>query len=140
MAHVEHTRSLPDLLGSLVDDISMLFRKEVQLAKAEAGEKIEMILNSAQKLAIGIVLAIGAVGVLLAAIVSGLAAIFVAWGMGIALANGLSGLIVAVVFGLIAWSMISSAISSMKAEKLNMDRTMHSLARDAAVVTEKQHA
>lgn len=140
MAQVEQTRSLPDLLGSLVDDLSTLFRKEVRLAKAEAGEKLEMVLNSAQKLAIGIVLAIGAVGVLLAAIVSGLAALFVAWGMGVALANGLSGLIVAAIFGLIAWSLISSSISSMKAEKLNMDRTMHSLARDAAVVTEKQHA
>lgn len=140
MAHVEHTRSLPDLLGSLVDDISMLFRKEVELAKAEAGEKIENVLNSAQKLAIGAVIGIGAVGVLLAAIVSGLAALFVAWGMGATLANSLSGLIVAGVFGLIAWNLVNSAISAMKAEKLNMDRTMHSLARDAAVVTEKQHA
>jgi AcrR family transcriptional regulator len=137
MAHVEHSRSLPDLLGSLVNDISSLFRKEVQLAKAEASEKLDTILGAAQKLAIGAVLGIGAVGVLLAAIVSGLAAIFVNMGMDPTLANSLSALIVAVVFGGVAWALISGAISAMKAEKLNMDRTVHSLARDAQVVTEK---
>lgn len=139
MTHVEQSRSLPDLLGSLANDITMLFRKEVQLAKAEASEKVEMVLSSAQRLAIGIVLGIGAVGVLLAAIVTGLAAALVAWGMDPTLANSLSALIVAVIFGIAAWALISSAISSMKAEKLNLDRTMHSLAQDAAVVTEKSH-
>jgi hypothetical protein len=69
MSHVEHGKSLPDLLGSLASDISGLFRKEVQLAKAEAGEKIDLVLAAAQKLAIGAVLGIGAVGVLFAAIV-----------------------------------------------------------------------
>lgn len=137
MTHVEHSRSLPDLLGSLINDISMLFRKEVQLAKVEASEKVDVILGSAQKMAIGVVLAIGAVGVLLAAIVSGLAALFVAWGMDPTLASSLSALVVAVVFGAIAWALVSSAISAMKAEKLNMDRTIHSLAQDAAVVTER---
>jgi hypothetical protein len=137
MAHIDTGRSLPELLGSLATDISMLFRKEIELAKAEATEKVDVILGAAQKLAIGAVLGIAAAGVLLAAIVTGLAAIFVGMGMDPVLANSLSALIVAVVFGLIAWTLISSAISATRAEKLNMDRTVHSLARDAQVVTEK---
>jgi hypothetical protein len=137
MAHIDTGRSLPDLLGSLATDISTLFRKEIELAKAEAGEKVDVVLGAAQKLAIGAVLGIAAAGVLLAAIVTGLAAVLVGMGMEPALANALSALIVAVVFGLIAWTMISGAISSMRAEKLNMDRTVNSLARDAQVVTEK---
>lgn len=136
MAHVEHSRSLPDLLGGLASDISGLFRKEIQLAKAEASEKLDVIAGAAQKLAIGAVLGIGAVGVLLAAIVSGLAALFVGMGMDPILANAVSAVIVAVVFGAIAWALISGAINAMKAERLNMDRTVHSLAQDAAVVTE----
>jgi hypothetical protein len=137
MSHVEHGKSLPDLLGSLASDISGLFRKEVQLAKAEAGEKIDLVLAAAQKLAIGAVLGIGAVGVLFAAIVSGLAAILVGAGMDPTLANSLSALIVAAVFGAIAWTLISGALNSMKASKLNLDRTVHSLTRDAQVVSEK---
>ena len=137
MAHVDTGRSLPELLGSLVTDISNLFRKEVELAKAEASEKVNVILGATQRLAIGAVLGIAAAVVLLAAIVTGLAAVFVGMGMEPVLANSLAALIVAIVFGGVAWMMISGAISTMRAEKLNMDRTVHSLARDAQVVTEK---
>jgi hypothetical protein len=137
MAHVDTGRSLPELLGSLATDISSLFRKEVELAKAEASEKVDVMLAAAQRLAIGGVLGIAAAGVLAAAIVTGLAAVFVGMGMDPQLANALSALIVAVVFGGIAWALISGAISTMRTEKLNMDRTVHSLARDAQIVTEK---
>jgi hypothetical protein len=137
MAHVDTGRSLPELLGSLATDISSLFRKEVELAKAEASEKVDVMLAAAQRLAIGGVLGIAAAGVLAAAIVTGLAAVFVGMGMDPQLANALSALIVAVVFGGIAWALISGAISAMRTEKLNMDRTVHSLARDAQIVTEK---
>jgi hypothetical protein len=137
MAHVDTGRSLPELLGSLATDISSLFRKEVELAKAEASEKVDVMLAAAQRLAIGGVLGIAAAGVLAAAIVTGLAAVFVGMGMDPQLANALSALIVAVVFGGIAWALISGAISAMRTEKLNMDRTVHSLTRDAQIVTEK---
>jgi uncharacterized membrane protein len=138
MAYAEHQgRSLPELLGSLANDITNLFRKEVQLAKAEASEKLDMVMAAAQKLAIGAVLGIAAAVVLLAAIVTGLAAVFVAMGMEAVLANSIAALIVAAIFGGIAWMLISSALSAMRAERLNMDRTVHSLAQDAAVVTEK---
>jgi hypothetical protein len=137
MANIDTGRSLPELLGSLATDISGLFRKEIQLAKAEASEKIDSILGATQRLAIGAVLGIAAAGVLLAAIVSGLAAVLIGMGMDPALASSVSALIVAIVFGGIGWALISSAISAMRAEKLNLDRTVHSLARDAQVVTEK---
>jgi hypothetical protein len=137
MAQLEHGRSLPDLLGGLVTDISNLFRKEIELAKTEAGEKFDLVVGAGQKLAIGIVLGIGAVGVLLAAIVSGLAAIFVGFGMEATLANSLAAIIVAAVFGIVAWTMINGALASVRMEKLNMNRTTHALARDAQVVTEK---
>jgi hypothetical protein len=137
MAHIDTGRSLPELLGSLATDISSLFRKEIQLAKAEASEKVDVILGATQKLAIGAVLGIAAAGVLLAAIVSGVAALLIGLGMDPALAHSIAALIVAVVFGAIGWALISGAISAMRTEKLNMDRTVHSLTRDAQVVTEK---
>ena len=49
-----------DLLGGLAGDISGLFRKEIQLAKAEVSEKVDHAVESSKRLAIGGVLAIGA--------------------------------------------------------------------------------
>jgi len=41
MAFADQGRPLTDLLGGLASDISGLFRKEIQLAKAEASEKLD---------------------------------------------------------------------------------------------------
>ena len=82
MSYTEHgSRPITDLLGGLVSDISGLFRKEIELAKAEAGEKIDEVVTSSKNLAIGGVLAIGATGVFLTAVVTGLSALLISMGM-----------------------------------------------------------
>ncbi|HVX73211.1 MAG TPA: phage holin family protein [Devosia sp.] len=134
MAYAQSGQSLVDLLSGLVGDVSMLFHKEIELAKAEASEKLDDAIGASRNLAIGGVLAIGAVGVLLAAIVSGLTALLVAWGMQDQLANFVAALVVAVVVGIIAWSMIAKGAADLRASKLNMERTTRSLQRDAATV------
>lgn len=136
MALSDTTRPITDLLGGLVSDISGLFRKEIELAKAEAGEKLEEVVDSSRTLAIGGVLAIGAVGVFLTAMVTGLGALLIAMGMGEAAAAFVAALAVALVVGGIAWMMIQKGISDMKANKLNMKRTTRSMAQDAQVVKE----
>lgn len=137
MPEYEHQHTLTDLLGSLASDISGLFRKEIQLAKAEASEKLDDALGAAKGLAIGGVLAIGAVGIFLAALVTGLAWILVAFGMSNEAASFVASLAVALVVGGIAWSFISKSLDAWKGTKLNLNRTTHSLARDAEVVKEK---
>jgi Putative Actinobacterial Holin-X, holin superfamily III len=136
MPEFEGQRSLTDLLGGLASDISGLFRKEVQLAKAEASEKVDELLTASRGLAVGGLLAIGAIGVLLAAVVIGVAWLLVSMGMDQTMASLLASLIVAVVVGAIAWSTVSRSLAAVKASRLNMDRTTHSLARDAQVVKE----
>ena len=136
MPEYENQRSLTDLLGSLAGDISGLFRKEIQLAKAEAGEKLDDALDASKGLVIGAVLAIGAVGVFLAALVTGLNWLLVALGMSEAASEFVAALVVALVVGGIAWSFISKSLESWKASRLNLTRTTHSLARDAEVVKE----
>ncbi len=137
MSYSEHgSRPITDLLGGLVSDISGLFRKEIELAKAEAGEKIDEVVSSSRNLAIGGVLAIGATGVFLTALVTGLAALLISMGMGEATANFVSALVVAVVIGAIAWMMINKGIAEMRANKLNMKRTTRSVVQDAQVVKE----
>jgi hypothetical protein len=136
MPEFEPSRSLTDLLGSLVSDISSLFRKEIELAKTEAGEKLEGLVGASRGLIIGAVLAIGAVGVLLAALVAGLSALMVPFGIAEKVADFIAALVVAVVVGGVAWSFMSKSLGAWKSSRLNLDRTTHSLARDAKVVKE----
>ena len=130
-------RPIADLLGGLVTDLSTLFRKEVQLAKVEASEKLSDVIGAAGAVAIGGVLALGALGVLLAAVVSLLASLLVNVGIDPTLANALSAVVVTLVVGLIAWSFIGRGLHALKASNLNMNRTAASLGRDADIVKER---
>lgn len=136
MSHSDHGRPLTDLLGGLVSDISGLFRKEIQLAKAEAGEKLDEVVGASRSLAIGGILAIGAVGVFLSAVVIGLSALLVSMGMSAGAANFVAALAVALVVGGFAWMMIQKGMADMYANKFNMKRTTRSVAQDAQVVKE----
>ena len=137
MASSDETRSLPELLGGLAGDISSLFRKEVQLAKAEASEKASELVGGVVYIGIGAVLALGALGVLLTAIVSLISAFFIAQNMDPTLANALSAIIVTIIVGLIAYVMVQRGLGSFKGSNLNLQRTASSLGRDADVVKER---
>ncbi len=56
----DSNRSLPELFGNLVNQLSTLFRKEVQLARAEVGEKVGQATGSIAYLAVGGVLLLAA--------------------------------------------------------------------------------
>jgi hypothetical protein len=137
MAGNNESRPLSELLGGLAGDISNLFRKEIQLAKAEASEKFSQTLGGVELLLAGAVLALGALGVILTAIVAGLGAFLIAQGMGEAGANALSALIVAIVVGISAWLLISRGLAALKAGNMSLNRTASSLGRDADVVKER---
>lgn len=137
MSSSNETRPLSELIGGLASDISNLFRKEIQLAKAEASEKFSQTLGGVELLLGGTVLALGALGVILTAIVAGVGAFLIAQGMGEASANALSALIVAVVVGIIAWIFIARGLAVLKAGNVTLNRTASSLGRDADVVKER---
>ncbi|MBJ3784719.1 phage holin family protein [Devosia sediminis] len=137
MAATGENRPIADLLGGLVSDISTLFRKEVQLAKVEASEKVSEATGAISSIAIGGVLALGALGVFLAAVVTLIAAFLINMGMDPTFANALAAVIVTVVVGLVGWSFISKGLNALKATNLNMNRTAASLGRDADIVKER---
>jgi hypothetical protein len=136
MADTDRPHTLTDLLGGLAGDISNLFRKEIQLAKTEASEKVGEVLLASKGLAIGGILAIGAVGVFLSALVMGLSWVLVAIGLSEQAAGFIASIVVAVVVGIIAWSFISKSLEFWNATRFELDRTTNSLARDAEVVKE----
>ncbi|CAN7579515.1 phage holin family protein [Devosia sp. LjRoot3] len=130
-------RPLPELIGGLVGDLSNLFRKEIQLAKTEASEKVSEVGGAAGSVAVGGILLLGALGVFLAAIVSLLAAWLVNTGMNPTLANALAAFLITVVVGMVGWTTLSKGLNTLKASNLSMNRTATSLGRDANVVKER---
>ena len=65
-------RSAPALVGDLVHHVTELFRKEVQLLRAELGEKADQVFAALGFIVAAVVVALTALNVLAAAIVAGL--------------------------------------------------------------------
>jgi hypothetical protein len=137
MTDVNESRPLPELVRGLITDVTGLVRKELNLAKTEASESVTRALSGIEVLAAGLVFAIGSLGVLLSALVTGLTAILVSQGFTEPGANALSAFIVAAVVGLIAWALISKGISALRGSNWKMERTTTSLGNDANVIKEK---
>lgn len=137
MSEPVENRPLSELVTGLVGDVSGLFRKEINLAKAEASEKVSKAMTGIEMLAAGLVFAIGAIGVLLAAVVSGLSALLLSMGFAERNADAISAVIVGVIVALIGWGMISRGLAVLKGSSMNLDRTTNSLQRDVQVLKER---
>lgn len=137
MAKAPENAPLSELVSGLVSDVTGLLRKEIDLAKTEVSEKTSKALVGVEALLVGLVFAIGAIGVLLSALVNGLAALFIKWGMMEASASSLAAVIVGVIIAGIAWAMMSKGLSALRAGNLKLDRTTTSLRRDVEAVKEK---
>jgi drug/metabolite transporter (DMT)-like permease len=129
---MEHTddRSLKELLGNLTQSVTTLFRKEIELARAETSEKLSQAGVAAGAIAAGGVLALAALIVLLQALVIALSEL--------GLAPALSALIVGGVVAIIAFALIYKGMNDLKASNLAPTRTVEALRRDAHMV--KEHA
>jgi hypothetical protein len=122
-------RSLKDLLSDLSNSITTLFRKEIQLARAETSEKVSQVAIALGSIAGGAILALAALIVLLQALVLGLTEAGVP--------PGWASLIVGVVVAAIAYASIHKGTSDLKASNLAPNRTVDSIKRDAQVVKEQ---
>lgn len=122
-------RSLPELFSNLVGQLSTLFRKEVQLARAEMGEKFGQMAGAFAPLGAGGALLLGALIMLLFALES----LLVSFG----LAVGWSRLIVGVVAALAGYGLLRSGLSQLKTSNLMPERTAEQISRDAQVAKEQ---
>jgi hypothetical protein len=128
---MQHTddRSLKDLIGDLTNSVSTLFRKEIELARAETSEKVNQAAVAAGSIAAGGILALAALIVLLQALVIALTEL--------GLAPALSALIVGGVVAGVAFALIYKGTTDLKAGSLAPNRTVDSLRRDAEMVKEQ---
>jgi hypothetical protein len=122
-------RSVPELLSNALSQVSTLFRKEIQLARAEVGEKFGEAAGSITPIAAGGAVLVAALVLLLFA----LASLLVSFG----LAVGWAQLIVGAVFALVGYALVRSGLSKLKTSNLMPERTAEQLSRDAQAAKEQ---
>jgi uncharacterized membrane protein YqjE len=126
----EQARSVPELLGDIVNQLSTLVRKEIQLARAELGEKTSNVTGALPGIGIGAALLLGALIMVLFSAADGVARL-------LDIAAGWGLLIVGVAAGLIGYLLIRGALSRLQAANLVPQRTAEQLSRDAQMAKEQ---
>jgi drug/metabolite transporter (DMT)-like permease len=121
-------RSLRELIADLGNSVTTLFRKEIQLARAETSEKINQAAAAVVAIAVGGILALAALLVLLEALV----VVIADAGLPPAAAAAVVGAVVAV----IAYVLVHKGIRDLRAGRLAPSRTVDALKRDAHVAEE----
>jgi hypothetical protein len=122
-------RSTPGLLADLLEQVTQLVRKEIQLFRAEMSDKATQAMIAAGSILAAAVVAITALNVLAAALVAALAnaGIPAPW----------SAVIVGVALALVAFVMAKKGIDNLRAGSLAPERTTRAAVRDVSMVKEK---
>ena len=131
MSDVRH-ESTGSLLSEVLSHVSALFRSEVDLARAEIDQTLRRALAAIGMIVAAIVVALTALNVLSAALVAGLTEA--------GLESGWAALIVGVVFGIIAFALISKGMSDLKLSSIAPSRTAENVKRDAKAMVGTQNA
>jgi Putative Actinobacterial Holin-X, holin superfamily III len=120
-------RSLGELFGQLSEDISLLFRQEIQLARAELSEKISRLTtNMVSVLAGGFVAYVGALAIVAALI------LFLYQVVGTS--PWVSALLVGAVFALGGYLMLSRGLKELKRVDLAPRRTVENIKEDVQAI------
>jgi uncharacterized membrane protein len=114
-------RSLGDLFGELTDELRILLRQEVELAKAEMSEKVSHFSRDVVKIAAGAIVGFVAFQVLIATAILALALIIPAW---------LSALIVGVVLGIVGYAVLRNGLNDLQKRSVVPERTIESFKED----------
>ena len=131
MPALREDRSIGELFGQLSQDMTLLFRQELQLARAEMSTKISQVTtNLVSVVAGGFVAYVGALA-LVAALILGLheAAEISPW---------VSALIVGVIFAVAGYAMLSRGLKELKRVDLAPRRTVETLKDDVQWAKEQR--
>jgi hypothetical protein len=128
MAYREDHRTIGNLLTDVLGDITHLFETEIRLIRVEINERLGKIANGGTLVAVGAIAALGAMFLLLQAIVRWLVVAGVPdqWGY----------LVVGLVVAGMAAVVLSKGMNNLKSTNLVLDRTLAQLRADMATVKE----
>jgi hypothetical protein len=130
MTSPNHHRSAPEIVGDLFSQLTILLRKEAQLARAEVSENMASLAGGLGSTVVGAVLVIPALVILLQA---GVAALTDAYG----LASYWSALIVGGVVLIVGIILLWVGMSRLNVKNIAPSKTVHQLQRDVEVAKEK---
>ncbi|HEX5387320.1 MAG TPA: phage holin family protein [Gemmatimonadales bacterium] len=116
-------RSLGELFGELSEDMTLLVRQEIQLARTELSDKISHASRDVMSLATG------GVGALLGALAI-VAAVILFLTQVVGIVAWLSALIVGVVLGIVGYIMLRGAFKDLKRVDPKPQRTIQTLKGD----------
>ena len=122
-------RSFKELFSDLMQSVSTMIRKEIELARAETSENVNKALLAAGSIAAGGILGLAALIVLLEALV--LALTNMGWDA------ALSALVVGGVVAIIGLILIVTGTKNLKGSSLAPTRTAESLRQDAQMIKEQ---
>jgi hypothetical protein len=120
--------SLGTLFASLTNDVSLLIRQEIQLARTETMEKVSSATRNVVLMAAGGMVAYAGVITLVIAAVIALGTVIPLW---------LSALIIGAVVVIIGLVLLQSGRSGLKQMSVVPEKTVQSLQEDAQLVKEK---
>ncbi len=131
MPALREDRSIGELFGQLSQDMTLLFRQEVNLARAELSDKISQVTsNLVSVIAGGFVAYVGALA-LVAALILGLHEVA-------EISPWVSALMVGALFAIAGYAMLSRGLKELKRVDLAPRRTVESLKDDVQWAKEQR--
>jgi len=128
MSSAPETRSIGELLGDAVSQLGQLVHNEIQLAKAEIGQKVSLA-------AMGIAF-IAAAGVLMIAVLTVLLICLALWLVGLGFSPVAAHFTAALIGGVVAAALVAVGLNRLKPEKLTPKVTLQQLERDVRTAKE----
>ena len=131
MPALKEDRSIGELFGQLSQDMTLLFRQELQLARVEMSEKISQLTgNLVSIVAGGFVAYVGALA-LVAALILGLNQVA-------GISPWVSALIVGAIFAVAGYVMLNRGLKELKRVDLSPRRTVETLKDDVQWAKEQR--
>ena len=125
-------RSLGDLFAELANETSQLVRQEVALAQTEITNKATRVGKQVGFLVVGGAVGYAALLVILAAVTIGLTQLISSVSGWSLIASGwIAAAIVGIVVGIVAYTLVSSALAKLKTTNLAPQQTIESVKEDA---------
>jgi hypothetical protein len=119
---VREERSLGELFGDLTDDVRMLLRQEVALARTEVSDKVAHLSRDGMRIGVGGVLAFVGFQALVATAIIALDLIIPLW---------LSALLVGAVLAIVGYVLIRQGMNDVKRRGITPTETISSLKEDS---------
>ena len=129
---VKEERSLGDLFSELSKETSTLLRQEVTLAQVEITQKATIVGKQVGSLVVGGAVGYAALLIILAALVIGLSQLLSSiFDWTLITSAWVAALLVGLIIGGIAFSLITSALATLKKTDLTPKQTIESIKEDA---------